>query len=94
MATIPIHSSKVKYNASTKTFAVGGKGIPFGTKHTLYNELTTLDKQFDFSHSTGSEWDVTTKWIYKSLDGYTFEVGNEDVTQKHAENYLRAKLRN
>ena len=93
MAKLSIQNSKIKYDVPTKTFSVGGIGIPFGTKHSLTNEQTCGLKDFDFSHSTGSEWDVDTKWIYKSLDGYTLEIGNEDVTQEQRDNYMNAKMR-
>jgi len=94
MATIKIYKSNVDYDKSTKTFSVSGNEVPqFGTKHILENEKTGNVAEFDFSHSTGSEWDVDTKWIYKSLSGFLLEIGNEDVTPQHAQNYLNAKLR-
>jgi len=94
MATIKIYGTSTKYDKSTKTFTVDGRKSKFGTKQTLVNEKTNVSKEFDFSHSTGSEWETDTLWIYKSLDGYTLQVGNEDVTPQHAQNYLNAKMRN
>jgi len=94
MARISIQLSKVKYDSSTKTFSVKGSGITFGTVHELHNTRTNESKQFNLSHSTGSEWDKNTKWIYESVDGFILEVGNDDVTKTQQYNYLNAKLRN
>jgi len=93
MAKINIYESKVQYEISTKKFTLDGRKTPFGTKHTLLNEKTGMSKDFNFSHSTGSEWASDTIWIYKSLDGYELHVGNEAVTPQHAQNSLNAKLR-
>jgi len=93
MKTIP--STKFSYNSKTKTFLVNGNDVQFDTTYELENMMTGGRRVFHFDHSTGSEWDPNTKWIYKSTDGeYTLEVGNEDVTPAHAEAYLKAKLRN
>jgi len=89
---INIQKDQISYNASTKTFSVSGKRVKFGTKYTLVNSLTGNTMDFWLSHSTGSEWEPETKWVYQNEEGYTLEVGNDDVTSKHAENYLRAKI--
>ena len=90
---ISIQKDQISYNASNKTFSVSGKRVKFGTTYTLINDLTGNTMDFNLSHSTGSEWEPGTKWVYKNENGYTLEVGNDDVTPKHAENYLRAKTR-
>jgi len=90
---INIQKDQISFNAATKTFSVSGKRVKFGTQYTLVNELTGNTMDFDLTHSTGSEWEPETKWVYQSEEGYTLEVGNDDVTPKHAENYLRAKTR-
>jgi len=94
MAELKIYRNNVKFQKLTNTFSVNGRGVRFGTKHSLENEKTGNIVEFDFSHSTGSEWDTSTKWIYKSVNGHILEIGNEDVTKSQANDYLRAKLRN
>ena len=88
-----ILSTTFSWNRETKTFKVNGNDVPFDTSYKLKNTITNKVMVFEFSHSTGSEWDSATKWIYKNGD-YILEVGNEDVTPAHAEAYLQAKLRN
>lgn len=90
---ISIQKDQISYNASNKTFSVSGKRVKFGTKYTLTNELTGNTMDFYFSYNTGSEWDPETKWVYTNEKNYILEVGNDDVTPKHAENYLKAKMR-
>ncbi|MBW3020936.1 hypothetical protein KY334_06575 [Candidatus Woesearchaeota archaeon] len=82
------------YNKDTKTFFIKGGDVQFGTAHEIKNYKTGNSMFFNLDHSTGSEWDPTTKWIYKSKEGYFLEVGNEEVTPQHANNYLEHKLRN
>lgn len=91
---IKVYSNKFSYNKDTKTFKVKGADVQFGMEYELVNGRTGGSMIFNLSHSTGSEWDPTTKWIYKDMTGnYTLEVGNEQVTPAHAEAYLRAKTR-
>lgn len=93
MAIIKIYNSKVKFDKSTKTFVVDGRLVLFASRHTVYNEKTNKQMVFEFSHSTGSEWDIESLWIYKSPDGFILHVGNQDVTPRHKQNYLNAKMR-
>lgn len=88
---IGIRKNKVAYHKVDKTFTVSGKSVQFGTEHSLLNEKTGVSKEFKLSHSTGSEWDPNTVWVYKSEDGFLLKVSNEDVTEVHARNYLKAK---
>lgn len=94
MVQIYIQKNKVKFDKPTKTFSVKGKGIKFATRYELINQKTGNFTMFDFVEATGSEWDKNTLWKYENSNGFTLTVGNEDVTQAHADNYLRAKLRN
>jgi len=89
---IKIFSSKFSYNKDTKTFKVKGGDVQFAMDYELVNLKTGKGMVFTLSHSTGSEWDPTTKWIYKSADKkFTLEVGNEEVTPAHAEAYAKSK---
>lgn len=92
---INIQTHKVSYNAKEKTFTSSSKGILFELKHTLLNKLTGKALNFEFTHSTGSEWDNKTLWIYESECGtYKLSMKNDDVTQADADRYLNAKLKN
>ena len=90
-----VSTEKTKFVKETNTFHVNGKDVNFTTTYKLINPATKGSMEFNFDHSTGSEWDTDTVWVYKSTCGkYELHVGNEDVTPQHAENYLNAKLRN
>jgi len=91
---INIKHPTLTYNKKNSTFTTSGKLILFATSHTIVNTKTKNEVKFDFTHSTGSEWDSDTHWIYKSKCGYTLRIKNDDVTPQHAENYLQAKLNN
>ena len=88
---IGIQKNKVNYLKEKNTFIVSGKGVQFGTEHSILNEKTGVSKTFKFSHSTGSEWDPNTVWVYKSEEGLVLHVTNDDVTPEQARNYLKAK---
>lgn len=85
----------VNYNKKTKTFTVSGKQVIFASSYKLLNEKTNNSVTMELVGSNGSEWDPNTIWKYTSSDGnYTLNVLNDDVTKEHADNYLRAKLKN
>ena len=89
---IKIYSNQFSYSKETKTFKVDGRAVQFDSSYELVNSKTGNSMKFNFDHSDGSEWDPKTIWFYKSKEGFTLEVGNEDVTPAHAEAYLNAKL--
>lgn len=91
---INIQQAGVKYTAAEKLFVCSGKQTKFDTSYKLENSETKKNKVFQLSHSTGSEWDPKTIWVYKSEDGYTLHILNDDVTQAHADAYLQHKLGN
>lgn len=86
-----INSDKYKYDARTKTFSVDGRKVSFATQYTLKNLKTGTTMDFALDHSTGSEWDPYTIWVYTNGD-FKLHVGNQDVTPAHAASYLKAKL--
>lgn len=90
---ISIQGNNIQYSDLLKSFFVNGKDVRFATTYELENEKTGKSKTFKFDHSTGSEWDVKTKWIYKSEDEFVLEVGNEEVTKQMMEDYISAKIR-
>ncbi len=92
MVQVNIQKTGVVYNKELNSFVVSGKKVSFGSSYELYNEKTGNKKVFELSHSTGSEWDPNTVWIYKNGE-MKLIVTNDDVTKEHAENYLKAKLR-
>lgn len=80
------------HSYKNKIFSIPGSGIPFDTEFELVGEKSS--RLFMFSHSTGSEWDPKTKWIYKTDDSeFELHLGNEDVTPQHQRDYLMAKMR-
>lgn len=95
MTTIYYDSEKMKYNKENKTFDISEKNTGgFDTSYTLVNPKNNAKKVFEFSHSTGPEFDPNTKWIYKS-DELILSVSNDkNITKISEQNYLRAKLRN
>ncbi len=85
---------KLSFNKKDNNFSISGKDVKFASQYSIINEKTGKSKDFDLSHSTGSEWDPTTKWIYKTKCGITLIVSNDDVTKEQADNYLKSKLKN
>ncbi|MBC7866236.1 MAG: hypothetical protein H7X88_01770 [Gloeobacteraceae cyanobacterium ES-bin-316] len=81
------------YDSKTKTFMVSEKEIPFATSYLVQNTSTGNFMEFEFTHSTGSEFDPTTRWVYKSKKmDLTLEVCNDaKMCKQAASNYLAAK---
>jgi hypothetical protein len=93
---IVINLEKVQYvyHTDVKTFIMSEKGIPFGTSYVIRNPKTGGSRKFEFTHSTGPEFDPTTRWVYKSEDGIQLEVCNDvEMVKRAADAYLAAKLR-
>jgi len=82
----------VGWDKATKTFSIDEKLVRFATSYELLNVATGNSKIFELSHSTGPEWDPSTKWIYKSGDLTLEVVQDKKLTAKRAEAYLDAKL--
>ncbi len=85
------------YDAKTKTFLVSEKdlGAGFATDYAVMNPKTGVGMNFIFDHSTGGEFEPTTKWVYYSPDHtMTLEVANDPAwARQAAKDYLNAKLR-
>lgn len=83
------------YSEAHRSFLFSERDIPFRTEYEVFNPKTGETVTFKFSHSTGSEFDPATKWIYWNIDkNIRLEVSNDpEMTAIAAENYLRAKTR-
>jgi hypothetical protein len=94
MTTITFNPRKHFYLKDEKKFKMSEKDVSFDTSYVITNSKTGGKMQFDFSHSTGSEFDPKTCWIYKSNEGYTLEVCNDEaITAERERAYLNSKLR-
>lgn len=84
------------YNHIESTFYGSEKDIPFDTSYEVKNVLSGNSVVFEFSHSTGPEFEPKTQWIYKNEEkGMTLIISNDErITKKQAELYLAAKTRN
>jgi len=92
MQTVQLHKIKYSYNKETKTFTMSERDVKFDTTYELFNEKTRGTMKFEFSHSTGAEFDKNTKWIYKADVGCILEVCNDERMVLEAErNYLIGK---
>ena len=89
---IQVDLNKIKWSFENKVITISEKEVPFGTE---YNVISPKggQKVFKFTHSTGPEFDVHTKWIYESDDKLQLAVCNDaKMVKAAAENYLRGKL--
>lgn len=77
-----------------KTFYVNEKDTPgFATSYKVFNPKTGKYAEFELSHSTGSEWDPKTIWIYKNKElNLELHISQDpDITKIRANNYLKNK---
>lgn len=87
--TLSIQKLNIRYCKETETFHLDGNLVPFKPTYTLLNSETGREVIFRLSHSTGSEWDKNTKWIFKAVH-LTLEVSNH-IPEGAKEAYLNAK---
>jgi len=90
---IQIDLNTIPWSYDKKVITISEKDIHFGIE---YNVISPKggNKVFKFSHSTGPEFDVNTKWIYVNDDGLQLAVCNDPKMVKDAaERYLKHKLR-
>ena len=89
-----ISTDKLNWLASINTFTGSEKDILFATSYEVTNPKTDKTVVFEFTHSTGPEFDPNTSWVYKSKCGIYLIIENEaKITARNAENYLKAKTR-
>lgn len=94
-----IDLNKIPWSFDMKTspngvITISEKGIPFDTEYSVMSPRGGV-KEFKFTHSTGPEFDVNTKWMYKSDDGLQLAVCNDaQMVEAAAAAYLKAKTGN
>lgn len=94
MTQFTLTPGNFSYNKETKTISVSEKLVRFDTSYQVTNSTTEKSQVFNFSHSTGPEFDPKTQWIYKSEAGCLLAVCNDaEMTKVAAANYLAAKTR-
>lgn len=86
------NNKNLSYTKDKNTFTISGKYVPFKTEYSIMNPKTGVSEKFNLSHSTGSEWDPKTVWIYKNQKGMILNVLNDEVTEANAKTYLNHKL--
>lgn len=93
MITIDLNTVPYSVDPVTKVISVSEKHVPFATTYNVIS-TTRVNKVFELSHSTGSEFDPNTKWVYKNGELVLEVCNDKKMTAIAAENYLKAKLRN
>ena len=93
MTRIDIKS--IPYSMNGNVILISERDVKFGTSYEVWNKKTGGSEVFEFSHSTGAEFDPKTIWVYKSTSSnLELHVANDpEMTAKAAEAYLSAKLR-
>jgi len=101
MTTIKFNKKIHNYDPLTKTFSVSECDVTFDTQYKVLNPKTGNSMIFEFSHSTGGEYEPDTKWVYKSYVGgadhdvLRLEVCNDPrMVELAKETYLKHKLKN
>lgn len=92
---IHVNLKTIPWSFQNGVITISERDVPFGTEYNVISPKTGNSKLFKFTHSTGPEFDVNTKWIYKSEDNIQLAVCNDaQMVQKAADAYLKAKLQN
>lgn len=74
--------------------SISEKDVRFGTEYNVVSP-NGGEKVFKFTHSTGPEFAVDTKWMYVSDDNLLLAICNDaKMVKMAAEAYLKAKTRN
>jgi hypothetical protein len=91
MTTINLH--KVPFKVINGVIYVSEKYTTFATTYKLISNKTGAEMIFEFTHSTGPEFDPKTEWVYESSVGVKLHICNDAHIAKRAmANYLSAKL--
>lgn len=95
MTTIILTPGTYVFDAASRTFKMSEKNTKrFDTTYELRNPKTGGSEKFEFTHSTGPEFDPKTVWVYKSSTGLTLEVANDaEWTKQSLAAYLEGKLK-
>lgn len=82
----------VTFSVENKTIRVSEKEVEFATQYEVVSARTGNSMVFNFSHSTGPEFDPTTEWVYIGQEGIEFRVCNDShITAQNARAYVKAK---
>jgi len=81
------------YTESLKLITISEKHVTkFDSNYRLWNPVTQHGKVFEFSHTTGPEFDPNTSFIFKSDDGLTLEIVNDpETTEARKQLYINSK---
>jgi hypothetical protein len=84
------------YNHIESIFYGSERDIPFDTQYEVKNTSTGVSYVFEFSHSTGPEFDIKTQWIYTNeATGRKIIISNDErITKRQAKMYSAAKTGN
>lgn len=93
---ISIQKNGISFIKNENLLIASERNVAFATTYFVKNEKTGNRIQFDFSHSTGPEFDENTRWIYvaNSIKITTkLAICNDKIMTKiAANNYLAHKL--
>lgn len=89
-----IDLNTISWSFKDNVITISEKDVPFASDYAVVSPSGGV-KEFKFAHSTGSEFDPKTQWIYKSEDGLQLAVCNDaKMVKAAAAAYLKAKTRN
>jgi len=96
MIEIIFDRKKHGWVSSDRKFLASERDVPFSTVYRLINPETGKHMDFHLSHSTGPEFDHSTRWVYvNESSDITLEICNDPgITGEAARRYLEAKLKN
>ena len=84
------------YDDKTNIITLDGSMVDFKTEYIIFNLKKSTMVSFKFDHSTGSEWDADTIWVYKSDEtDVIMNVTNDSqvVCNRRADMYKSSKRR-
>ena len=85
----------LRFDKEANTFFGSERNIKFATEYEVKNTISGKSEKFEFTHSTGPEFDSATQWVYKSESGILLIIGNDaEITKLNAEAYLKHKTEN
>lgn len=89
-----IDATKAVYDTRTSVFHFSEKDtVQFDTEYIVRNPRTGGEMSFEFSHSTGPEFEPDTVWVYKSDNHIKLVIHNDAAMARHCGDlYLKAKL--
>jgi len=76
-------------------FHMSEKDVKFASTYEMVNPKTNKSMVFEFTHSTGPEFDPKTVYVYKNKEAMVsiFVHNDPKITGQRAKAYLAAKLK-